>query len=397
MKNVIISICFFILGFQNTAQCQLSEIKEFQEKKTKSYLSNGQGKSKGLKFSIQYPVSYSPYEIDNYGMVKGFSKNSGGSSIMIGLLKHEEALSLEAKKHLLAQANLEKSMRSISSTAQVIKYKGGFEVGGYMAASLDFQVNDAASGNLIIRTCNIEINNYSVILSFLIPLSNKLTPAQASAKLNTYIPFFDFVLKSFKTTDQKKQTDELKINTQEYLKYKEQIPETDKSKGNDKWINELYRNTKYKFRVNFPKAWEYDAGASKKTLARAMNREKAATMAISVTHLEQIKSKDSSNIFKGPPMTRTQMNDILAIQNMKIENFKSEKAYLNNFPAYMYEFTSEAKAGTDSYTYLSKQIQCMCQNKLYTLVINLPLENWDEEMMILFDRFIKSFVFEIAF
>ena len=63
----------------------------------------------------------------------------------------------------------------------------------------------------------------------------------------------------------------------------------------------------------------------------------------------------------------------------------------------MYEFTSEVKAGTDTYTYFSKQIQCLCQNKVYTLVINLPLENWDEEMIILFDRFIKSFVFEIVF
>ena len=395
MKSILISL-LIVVGFQNIVKAQSIEIKEFQQKKTKIYLSNGIGKSKGLKFSIQYPTSYKTYDIDNVGMVKGFTNNTG-TSFMIGLLKHEEALSLEGKKYVLAQENLEKSMRSISSTAQVINYKNNFEVDGYMAACLTFQVNSTKEGNLIIRSYTIEINNYSVIISFILPLSNKLTATQAAIKLNTYEQFFDFVIASFKTTGQKKQDEVEQINTEEYLEYKNKILETDKSKQNEVWINEFYRNTKYKFRISFPKNWEYDGGTSKRTVARAFTREKGITMSVSVTHLEHIKSKDSNNIYSISPITKDQMNQILAFQNMQLDNFTVEKGYLNNFPAYIYEFTSKQSAGTDSYTYVSKQVQCYNGNKIYVLGINLPIENWDADMYIEFDRFVKSFIFEIMF
>lgn len=201
--------------------------------------------------------------------------------------------------------------------------------------------------------------------------------------------------------DKKQQTQDTKSKDNfqsEIEEYKKSIPETNKNPDNDEWSDNVYRNRFYKFRVEFPKGWEYDKGTTKTTLARALNRQYAAAISVTVTHLPD-QPKNPNSIFESNPMDSyaTEFNKLLALQNTKAENFKIEKGALNNFPAYLIQFTSKVSSGTESYIYLSKQIQCYYNSKIYQININLPEDMDDADMNKFYNRVVNSFNFEIAY
>ncbi len=180
--------------------------------------------------------------------------------------------------------------------------------------------------------------------------------------------------------------------------YKKTIPGTVKNSANDEWRENVYRNRFYKFRVEFPKGWEYDNGSTKTTLARALNRKYAAAISVTVTHLPD-NPKNPNNIFESytEETLLSEFNKLLAMQNTKAENFKIQKGALNNFPAYLIQFTNEASSGTESYIYLSKQVFCYYDSKIYQVNINLPEEMYDANMNKWYNRVVNSFNFEISY
>lgn len=217
-------------------------------------------------------------------------------------------------------------------------------------------------------------------------------------KLTALLGFF---MCSCNQANEKQQTQETKLTTNlqsEIESYKKTIPETNQDPKNAKWRNNVYRNKFYKFRVEFPKGWEYDNGTTKSTLARALNREYAAAISATVTHLPDL-PKNSNNIFESMPAQDypRQFNELLALQNTKAENLSIEKGALNNFPAYVIDFTSKVSSGTQSYIYQSKQIQCYYDGKIYQVNLNLPIDLYDTQMERDFNRVVNSFNFEIAY
>lgn len=169
--------------------------------------------------------------------------------------------------------------------------------------------------------------------------------------------------------------------------------ETKKSSEDDNWNNNIYTNNFYKFKVEFPKEWEYDNGASKNTLARAGNREIGASFSSQVIHLVE------------PPVNPNDINESLTIKEIKsitnstylpfkdIGNVKIEKGYLGNMPAYLIEFTHRVSSGQRTFIYFTKQIQCYKNSKLFQLTLNIPKDSFDDKMTILYERAINSFIF----
>ena len=184
-----------------------------------------------------------------------------------------------------------------------------------------------------------------------------------------------------------------------YMKYKDSAPKTDKSLENEEWNNEIYRNNKYKFRIQFPKKWEYDKGTAKHTLARALNRKRGIVILVGVTELSE-KIQYPNDITKIMPIEAYKsdlMKKLFEIQNIPIENIGVEKGYLNNFPAYITEYLLVSSSGTNSSVYLSKQINCLYNSKIYSLGINIPVSEWNKNTSRIFDRCISSFNFELAY
>ena len=186
---------------------------------------------------------------------------------------------------------------------------------------------------------------------------------------------------------------------EEIQDYKKTIPATNKEPENDIWNRNVYRNNFYKFRVEFPKGWEYDNGTTKSTLARALNRESGAAFSVTVSHLpdKPTNPNDITESYSTTDQFEKYLNEALALQNTKAENFKIQKGYLNNFPAYLIEFTHVVSAGARTYTYLGKQVQCYNDSKIYQVNLNLPLDEYDNEMNKLYHRVVESFNFEIVY
>ena len=186
---------------------------------------------------------------------------------------------------------------------------------------------------------------------------------------------------------------------QEIQDYKKTIPATSKNPKHDIWNINVYRNSFYNFRVEFPKRWEYDNGTSKITLARALKRDKGAAFSVSVSHLpdKPANPNDITESYSSNSQFESYFNEALALQNTKAENFKIQKGKLNNFPAYLIEFTNVVSAGSRTYTYLSKQVQCYYDSKIYQVTLNLPVGEYDNEMNWIYDRVVSSFNFEIAY
>ena len=169
--------------------------------------------------------------------------------------------------------------------------------------------------------------------------------------------------------------------------------DTDKNQALQEWQNNLYRNNKYKFRIEFPKKWEYAPGASKNTLAQALNRRKAAVIGVAVTERQsgftEIQDSELKDYGK-------KLNEILALQNQEAKNLKIQKGTLNNFPAHIMQYSTILSSGTMSDEYFVKQIQCIYDSKQYIITIRVVLDEWNKEMSNIFDRVVHSFVFEIV-
>jgi hypothetical protein len=180
--------------------------------------------------------------------------------------------------------------------------------------------------------------------------------------------------------------------------YKKQIPETNTDPTNDEWKGNLYRNTLYKFRVELPKGWEQDKGAAKITLARALNREIGASIAIAVKHLPEI-SSNPNDITKAitKDELKNQFTELVGLQNVQFVELKIEDGYLNNFPAYLIEAKHVSSTGTEKITYLTKQIQCLNDSKIYQITLNIPVDFYNNKIDAIYKRVLQSFVFEIAY
>lgn len=179
--------------------------------------------------------------------------------------------------------------------------------------------------------------------------------------------------------------------------YKKEIPETNTDPVNDEWKNNLYRNVLYKFRVELPKGWEQDKGAAKITLARALNREFGASIAIAVRHLHE-SSLNPNDITKTitKDELRNQFTELVGLQNVEFVDLKIEDGFLNNFPAYLIEGKHVSSTGSERITYLTKQIQCLYDSKIYQITLNIPIEFYNKKIDAIYKRVLQSFVFEIT-
>lgn len=187
-----------------------------------------------------------------------------------------------------------------------------------------------------------------------------------------------------------------KSASQEFLDYNKTVPETDKNKVNDVWDDNVYRNKKYKFRVEFPIGWEYARGVSKTALASAELKEKAAVIVVVVSELS-FSPKYPNNIFLSSPLESFQkdFNEVLALKNQKATDLKLTEWKLNNFPAYFIEYKIKNSVGKNTTQYILKQAQCYYKSKIYTIGLTIPEQTWSEDISEAFSRVIQSFTFEL--
>jgi len=180
--------------------------------------------------------------------------------------------------------------------------------------------------------------------------------------------------------------------------YKKSIPETIKGSETEEWNDNVYRNKIYKFRVEFPKNWEFDKGTAKHTVARAINRNYVAVIAVTIMHLPD-QPKNPNNIIESTSAAeyKAEFNKLLSLQNTKAENLNIKEGSLNNFPAYIIDFTHKASSGTQTEIFKTIQIQSYYNSIIYQITLNVPTDKFDSEINLIFNRVLNSFNFELAY
>jgi hypothetical protein len=398
MTHKQFTLGLFLLIFFTNLFGQTTELNDFKQKKYKTFLSSGHPKNRGLNFSIKYPKNYTTKEVKNENVVKGFIHPAYKLVYMVGIVKSETDFTKEDEELLLSEENLKKSVKMVTGNNQnFISYKSGLKINGMITAYLEYLTNATEDTKSYIRQYFLIYQSYFLTISFAVPKQPTSTLEQAKATFNSYKPFFEIAAQTLIVNSDKNISSNLEVD--DYMKYKDAVPTTDKSKSNEEWNDEVYRNKKYQFRLQFPKQWEYDRGTSKSTLARALNREKGIAISLGVTHLPENPQypDDISKSFSASDYKTDLLKQLLTMQNTKVENFNIRNGFLNNFPAYILQFTSLQSSGTKSYMFLSKQVHCYFKSKLYVLTINLPTDEWTSEVSIMFDRVIESFNFEIVY
>lgn len=198
-------------------------------------------------------------------------------------------------------------------------------------------------------------------------------------------------------TDSKDTSKTFEQGLNDYIK---ETPATNRDAENNEWRKNVYRNKYYKFRIEFPKGWEYDDGTSKTTLARSLNRSIGATISVFVSHIaDQEKPSNPNSIVASVPLDfyTKDFDKSMALQNTKAEKLKIESGTLNNFPAYLISFTTLESSGNKSYTFLSKQIHCYQKGLLYQIALNIPIDFYNSDVELLYHRTIESFNFENSY
>lgn len=170
------------------------------------------------------------------------------------------------------------------------------------------------------------------------------------------------------------------------------VKDTDKSPQNSVVENDLYRNTKYNFRIKFPEGWEQKDGDAPNIVRKAVNGD--STISIGIRDLSNNSDINNITIDDLYDDVDQYIEEIkLEVNNLNI--LKKELTYLDNKPVYHIQYQGsykvldlEVQGEVNSYQLLHKGIS-------YTITTMTSIEPnrsmYDEFLMY---KSVSSFVIE---
>jgi hypothetical protein len=161
----------------------------------------------------------------------------------------------------------------------------------------------------------------------------------------------------------------------------------------DEWELNKYRNYEHKFRIEFPENYGYDNGTTLNTVARSYNKKFGVTFSVLVINTN-LTNEYPSDITKIQTLSDVKSEFKNNNRNLEFKNVKVESCFLNNYPAYCTYSTRIVKSGDIQMNYISSQIKCLKDNKIYQVTLNMPLDLWDEDYENMYNRVVGSFNFE---
>jgi hypothetical protein len=206
--------------------------------------------------------------------------------------------------------------------------------------------------------------------------------------------FFSFVFTNCNNgTDQKSTA----ISKEEKIKDTDKVaPPAVRNPGDEEWLDNVYRNKKYKFRMAFPKGWELAAGSSEKVLAQALYKENGTVISVSVGELKA-KSDETKDIFSvmDEATAKEKFVDVYNTGHQKVIDYKIKKGSLSHLNAYIVETSFTTASSKDGMVYKIKQLIAISGGKTYIVAINMPEQLWNDSNKFIFSIVLESFVFEL--
>lgn len=171
------------------------------------------------------------------------------------------------------------------------------------------------------------------------------------------------------------------------------LPKTDKNPSNEEQVGDLYRNTKYGFRIIFPEGWEQKAGDGPNVLRKAGNGK--SSINIGVRELSNILGDESFTIKDMMALSEFRDETIQQLKE-KFSNVKlldSGETKLGNVPAYWVKYKSSYSALGVTVNTTALQYQLLHNNILYFITAGTTEEEFNTTEPI-FKKAIVTFVLE---
>jgi hypothetical protein len=171
----------------------------------------------------------------------------------------------------------------------------------------------------------------------------------------------------------------------------------DKSPENDEFQGNLYRNKKYHFRLEFPVNWDVNHGKAPHTVFKAQEANLGASVAINIIPWDGVEISKFTHTDVELNNTTTEIKRALESQNINPTNLVINKSFLFNFPSYTTSYNYVLRSQEYEIPYKLRQIQCLHNGGIYTVVASMPQKVWDFEMDNNINNVINSFRFEDEF
>lgn len=146
----------------------------------------------------------------------------------------------------------------------------------------------------------------------------------------------------------------------------------------------IYSNFKYHVAFDAPDNWKTDMGVSEHTIFRTFLRDSSITFSINV--IEQKLSENEKNIdsWKLYQKYKEQLDAQIRIPfekqlNTKMENFVSQKSYLQNNVCLKRKFNYKIRNLEDEYDFTNISYQTQIGNFTYTFTLSIPTIFYQEK------------------
>ena len=161
---------------------------------------------------------------------------------------------------------------------------------------------------------------------------------------------------------------------------------TDKSPTNEEIVGNLYRNTKYKFRIKFPESWEIEKGDGPNVLIKATNENASSInilvkdLGITIGAIDQMITLDewAKSLYEKFPDAKILLKKEISIDNRKAFIVKSSVIYK----------TLDKEANSTIYS-----VALTSDNLLYTITASAKTRLFEDERLTM-ETSISTFVIE---
>ena len=171
-----------------------------------------------------------------------------------------------------------------------------------------------------------------------------------------------------------------------------------KNSADEEIIDNLYRNTKYNFRIKFPTDWKIEDGDGEHVLKKAYNPKgdsiNIAVNDLNTTNIKSIEDMISLEDWKNGIIKNATTSNGWNLLDFKVLNY--EKSYINNRTAYTIRYTSTFKTMKSNRVMWINSYCFLQANRFFTITVSTTRGD-DEDIKEIFNQSISTFVIEPAY
>lgn len=163
------------------------------------------------------------------------------------------------------------------------------------------------------------------------------------------------------------------------------------------WIENLYRNNKHKFRVEFPKGWSYGRGLGKNIVARGYHQDSGIVFNLLIKKIDGANIASDEEIKKWDIWETNTVKEKLSLMFADFKEIEIKNVYLDGVHAQLTVYTYTKLAYDQKLKYIAHSIFCYKNGYEIGLTTVLPALFYNEDLDKKTRKYFESFLWEKAY